>query len=281
MAKASTSMPAISEKASILGVGVSATSYELVAAHIQEWLSARQNGTAGARARYVCVTSVHGIMTAQADAGFRRILNQADLVTPDGMPIVWALQSLGWKRQERVYGPTLMLELCGRAAADGARVYLYGSRKDVLPALEKRLRERFPGILIVGRYSPPFRPLTQTEDREISQVIRAASPDLIFIGISTPKQEHWMWSHRDAFPGAVMVGVGAAFDFHAGRIRQAPRWMQKHGLEWLFRLMSEPGRLWRRYLLETPRFIPYWALQRVGILKYELPPELIDEIPGR
>src|SRR5690242_10264749 len=179
----------------VLGVGVSTTSYHGVSAQVRESIRVRNNGVASARARFICVTSVHGIMTAQADARFRDILNQADFVTPDGMPIVWALQSLGHRSQQRVYGPTLMLELCRAAAADGARVYLYGSREEVLPALETRLRERFPGLLIVGSYSPPFRPLSDAEDRDISESIRATRPDLIFIGISTPKQEHWMWEH--------------------------------------------------------------------------------------
>jgi len=219
-------------------------------------------------------------MTAQKDASFRDILNRADVVTPDGMPIVWALRSSGHPGQERVYGPTLMLELCRRAAEGGGRVFLYGSREDVLPALETRLTERFPGIRIVGRYSPPFRPLTESEDRDICERIRSSGADLIFVGISTPKQERWMWEHREDFPGSVMAGVGAAFDFHAGRIPQAPTWMQRRGLEWLFRLVSEPRRLWRRYLLETPFFIPYWTLQRLGFLKYEPPAEPLADPCG-
>jgi N-acetylglucosaminyldiphosphoundecaprenol N-acetyl-beta-D-mannosaminyltransferase len=220
-------------------------------------------------------------MTANRDASFRHILNQADIVTPDGMPLVWALRSLGRPQQQRVYGPTLMLELCRQAANDGARVFLYGSRDEVLTALETRLPAVSPGLNIVGSYSPPFRPLSESEDREITARIRASGAELIFVGISTPKQERWMWDHREAFPGAVMVGVGAAFDFHAGRVPQAPPWMQRRGLEWLFRLLSEPRRLWRRYLLETPWFIPYWTLQKLGVLKYQLPGRLAEEGPDQ
>ena len=208
-------------------------------------------------------------MTARRDPLFRRILNSADIVTPDGMPIVWALRSLGRKQQQRVYGPTLMLEICRKAAATGARVFLYGGREEYLPRLEERLRSDFPGLQIAGRYSPPFRPLTAAEDREAIDYIRCSGADIVFIGISTPKQELWMWEHRAQLPGTVMIGVGAAFDFHAGRVRQAPVWMQRNGLEWLFRLYSEPRRLWRRYLLETPRFIPYWAIQRLGWSKFD------------
>lgn len=267
-------------KLSVIGVGVSSTSYEAVVAQVGAWVDARRRGLERSPAHYVCVTSVHGVMTAHKDPSFRRILNHADVVTPDGMPIVWALRSLGQRAQQRVYGPTLMLEICRRAAGQGARVFLYGSRENVLPVLESRLSAMFPEIKIVGRYSPPFRPLTPVEDQEAVARIREADPDVIFVGISTPKQERWMWEHRAAFPGVVMVGVGAAFDFHAGRIQQAPPWMQRNGLEWFFRLLSEPRRLWRRYLLETPRFIPHWTLQRLGLVKYDLPASLPQEAAG-
>jgi N-acetylglucosaminyldiphosphoundecaprenol N-acetyl-beta-D-mannosaminyltransferase len=259
------------KKLPVIGVAVSVTSYEATVAQVDAWVDARRRGPDRSPARYVCVTSVHGVMTAHKDPFFRRILNHADLVTPDGMPIVWALRSLGQRTQQRVYGPTLMLELCRSATARGARIFLYGSREEVLPALESRLGAIFPGIKIAGSYSPPFRPLTPTEDEQVIDRIRETDPDLIFVGISTPKQERWMWEHRNAFPGVVMVGVGAAFDFHAGRVRQAPPWMQRNGLEWLFRLLSEPRRLWRRYLLETPQFIPRWILQRLRLVNYDLP----------
>jgi N-acetylglucosaminyldiphosphoundecaprenol N-acetyl-beta-D-mannosaminyltransferase len=189
------------------------------------------------------------------------ILNYADIATPDGMPLVWALRSFGAKEQKRVYGPTLMLHLCESAARNGHRIFLYGGREECLHDLRARLEDRFPGLRIVGSFSPPFRPLNPEETEGIRQRIRDSEADLVFVGISCPKQERWMYENREALPGVVMIGVGAAFDFHAGRVRQAPVWIQRNGLEWLFRLAMEPARLWRRYLLVTPRFLPLWALQ--------------------
>ena len=256
----------------VLGVGVSTTSYDEVASLCRTW--SRENEKAGPlqkdlpRARYVCVTSVHGIVTAFRNAEFRDILNQADVVTPDGMPVVWALRSFGAKRQKRVYGPTLMLELCRQAARDGQRVFLYGGRAESIGQLTANLKVLCPGLTVAGSYSPPFRPLTAAEDADCVETIRRAATQLLFVGIGAPKQEHWMAEHCAVLPGVVMIGVGAAFDFHAGSIRQAPQWMQKAGLEWCFRLCSEPARLWKRYILQTPLFLPLWAMQKLGILKY-------------
>jgi N-acetylglucosaminyldiphosphoundecaprenol N-acetyl-beta-D-mannosaminyltransferase len=216
--------------------------------------------------RYVCVTSVHGIMTARSDHAFRRILNQADLATPDGMPVVWALRSFGCRRQQRVYGPRLMLALCEQAARLSHRVFLYGTRPETLEVLHRNLLAQFPTLAITGMYAPPFRPLTPEEDREVIARILASGAELVFVGISTPKQEYWMAAHKAVLPGRVMLGVGAAFDFHAGQVRQAPSWMQRNGLEWFYRLLMEPQRLWRRYLFHTPVFLPLWFLQLAGIL---------------
>jgi N-acetylglucosaminyldiphosphoundecaprenol N-acetyl-beta-D-mannosaminyltransferase len=246
----------------VVSVGISKTSYAEVVEMCRGWIRNRA-ADPGAAARYICVTSAHGIILAKDDPSFAEILNCADIATPDGMPVVWALRSLGSAGQQRVYGPTLMLELCRSAAQHGHRIYLYGGHRDALPLLESRLSRQFPGLRIAGRYSPPFRPLSDTEDLAIQETIRQSGADLIFVGLSTPKQERWMFEHRRAFPGVTMIGVGAAFDFHAGRIRQAPRWMQGSGIEWLFRLSTEPARLWRRYLLVTPRFLPLWLLQRL------------------
>lgn len=214
------------------------------------------------RARYICVTSVHGVVMAQDDPEIARILNEADIATPDGMPLVWAMRSFGWRSQQRVYGPTLLLEICREAACSGQRIFLYGGRDESLPVLATKLRERFPGLIVAGAFAPPFRPLTTEEDEAVQGMIRESNADLVFIGISTPKQEKWMYEHRECFPGVTMIGVGAAFDFHAGRTKQAPSWMQRNGLEWLFRLAMEPRRLWKRYLLITPRFLPLWAMQK-------------------
>ncbi len=239
----------------IISVGISKTSYAEVVELCRGWISERAANGNGP-ARYICVTSAHGVILAKDDPSFAEILNAADIATPDGMPVVWALRSFGSIGQQRVYGPTLMLELCRGAAEHEHRIYLYGGHADVLPILENRLRQQFPGLRIAGRYSPPFRALSRHEDGEIQEMIRNAGTGLIFVPLSTPKQERWMFEHRQAFPGVTMIGVGAAFNFHAGRIPQAPAWMQRGGLEWLFRLISEPRRLWRRYLLVTPRFLP-------------------------
>jgi N-acetylglucosaminyldiphosphoundecaprenol N-acetyl-beta-D-mannosaminyltransferase len=248
----------------ILGVGVTPTSYGEVLRQCRAWIEEKRQA-----GRYICVVSVHGIMTAYKDARCRQVINQADLATPDGMPVVWALRSFGANRQRRVYGPNLMLALCGQAMRLGHRVFLYGGTEDTLARLEHRLRQRFPGLILAGRYSPPFRPLTEEEDAEVTRKIQEARADLLLVGISTPKQDFWMRDHRTKLPGVVMAGVGAAFNFHAGEVKQAPAWMQSRGLEWLYRLAMEPVRLWKRYLLVTPLFLPLWALQRLGIVRFE------------
>ncbi|HEY1241966.1 MAG TPA: WecB/TagA/CpsF family glycosyltransferase [Bryobacteraceae bacterium] len=250
-------------KQSVVGVDISTTSYHEVVEFCRCWVDERRSGRSGSRARYICVTSVHGIITARDDPEVRGILNSADIATPDGMPLVWALRSFGIKEQQRVYGPTLMLKLCESAAQRGDSIFLYGGLEQTIDALCHRLCMSFPGLRIAGHYCPPFRPLTTEEDTAVVSQIRASGADIVLVGISTPKQEHWMSAHRDALPGLIMIGVGAAFDFHAGRVRQAPGWMQRNGLEWLFRLTVEPARLWRRYLLVTPRFLPLWAMQLI------------------
>jgi N-acetylglucosaminyldiphosphoundecaprenol N-acetyl-beta-D-mannosaminyltransferase len=244
----------------VVSAGISKTSYAEVVELCRQWANER-SANANALSHYICVTSVHGVILAKDDPSFAEILNSADIATPDGMPVVWALRSFGSVGQQRVYGPTLMLHLCRSAAEHGHRIYLYGGRPEVLPLLEERLRQQFPALRIVGRYSPPFRPLTGEEEPQVQEAIRHSAADLVFVGISTPKQERWMFEHRRAFPGVTLIGVGAAFDFHAGCTPQAPPWMQRLGLEWFFRFKTEPRRLWRRYLLLTPRFLPLWLLQ--------------------
>ena len=249
-------------KQDVLGVRISATSYAQVAATCASWIARKSESQP---ARYICVTSVHGVMEARKDASIRSILNDADIATPDGMPLVWALRSFGLPDQQRVYGPNLMLILCEQAARLGHRVFLYGGREETLDILQANLRKQFPELILAGSYSPPFRPLTDVEEDAVRHMIHEASPDFIFVGISTPKQERWMAAHKHVFPGVVMAGVGAAFDFHAGRVKQAPAWMQRNGLEWFFRLTSEPARLWKRYVLVTPWFLPFWAMQKASI----------------
>ena len=249
-------------KQDVLGVRISATSYQQVADTCASWIAGR---TGDEPARYICVTSVHGVMEARKDTAIRSILNGADIATPDGMPLVWALRSFGLTDQQRVYGPNLMLILCEQAARLGHRIFLYGGREETLDILQANLLTKFPDLQIAGAYSPPFRALTDDEEAHVQRMIRDSKADLIFVGISTPKQERWMAAHKHTFPGVVMAGVGAAFDFHAGRVKQAPAWMQRSGLEWFFRLTSEPARLWRRYVLVTPWFLPFWAMQKVSI----------------
>jgi N-acetylglucosaminyldiphosphoundecaprenol N-acetyl-beta-D-mannosaminyltransferase len=248
------------EKKLIVAVGISKTSYDGVVRLCEEWAAERRVNPPSI-ARYICVTTVQGIVQSRDDAYLRRIFNEADVATPDGMPVVWAMRSFGERGQQRVYGPTLMLHLCRNAARHGHRIFLYGGRETTLPVLKAKLLERFPGLIIAGSYAPPFRPLTEEEDLAVREMIHHSDADIVFVGIGSPKQEVWMYEHRAYFPGVTMLGVGAAFDFHAGLTKQAPLWVQQSGFEWLFRLCTEPARLWRRYILLTPRFLPLWAMQ--------------------
>jgi N-acetylglucosaminyldiphosphoundecaprenol N-acetyl-beta-D-mannosaminyltransferase len=231
----------------VLGVHVSAIDIPTATDEIARWIEQREQ-------HYVCVTGVHGVMESQRDADLKAIHNRSGLTTPDGMPLVWAGKRAG-TAVERVYGPDLMLALCERAARSGWTSFFYGGREGVPEELARRLTARFDGLRVVGTYSPPFRPLTPAEDLEIVERINAAAPDLVYVGLSTPKQERWMAAHAGLLDAPVLLGVGAAFDIHAGTLRQAPRWIQRSGLEWLFRLGVEPRRLWRRYLTNNPRFV--------------------------
>jgi N-acetylglucosaminyldiphosphoundecaprenol N-acetyl-beta-D-mannosaminyltransferase len=232
----------------VLGVGVSAISMDDAVREITGWIT-------DGRRHYVCVTGVHGVMESQRDPDLLRIHNQSGLTTPDGMPLVWASRWAGAKAVDRVYGPDLMLELCALAAEKGWRSFFYGGREGVPEILASKLQARFPGLEVAGTYSPPFRALTPEEDAEIVERINAARPDLVWIGLSTPKQERWMDAHVGTLSAPVLLGVGAAFDIHAGTLAQAPRWMQRSGTEWLYRLLREPRRLWRRYFSIVPRFV--------------------------
>ena len=254
-------VPALPDKQLVVSVLISKTSYAQVAELCSLWATQRKT-VPHVTARYICVASAHGIILAHHHPQLAAVFNQADISTPDGMPVVWALRSFGSPNQQRVYGPTLMLEICARAAERGHRIFLYGGRPEALPSLVSSLRARFPSLNVAGSYSPPFRQLTPSEDQAVQQKIRESEADIVFVGISTPKQEQWMYDHRHAFPGVTLIGVGAAFDFHSGRTRQAPAWVQRKGFEWLFRLMMEPARLWKRYLWITPRFLPLWAWQK-------------------
>jgi N-acetylglucosaminyldiphosphoundecaprenol N-acetyl-beta-D-mannosaminyltransferase len=204
-------------------------------------------------------------MESQRDPALKMIHNRAGLVTPDGMPLVWISRWKGQSHVRRVYGPDLMLQLCERSVARGYRHFLYGGAEGVAELLAESLMRRFSGIEIAGTYCPPFRLLTQDEDEAVTNMIRSADPDIVWVGLSTPKQERWMHAHARPLGGPVLIGVGAAFDFHAGIKRQAPRWMQHSGLEWLFRLGSEPRRLGRRYLVNNPLFVWKVLLDELGL----------------
>lgn len=249
-------------RTNILGVGVSALNLTLAADIIESWISTGDR-------QYVCVTGVHGIMESQKDPSLREIHNRAGLVTPDGMPLVYLSRLKGNFGVDRVYGPDLMLELCQRSLRNPYRHFLYGASTPTLVKLCSRLEGQFPGIQIAGRYSPPFRPLTHSEGAQVIELLNAASADIVWIGLSTPKQERWMHEYRPHLNANVLIGVGAAFDFHAGSTPQAPRWMQRACLEWLFRLKTEPKRLWRRYLHNNPRFLSLVVLQLLGIRQFD------------
>jgi N-acetylglucosaminyldiphosphoundecaprenol N-acetyl-beta-D-mannosaminyltransferase len=238
----------------ILGMRVDGTTYEKTADAITDMASAHSGGM-------VCVATVHMVMEAFDDPAFQRIVNTADRVTPDGVPLVKALRMLGIPQAQRVYGPTLTPIVCRRAEELGLPVGFYGGSPEVLDALVQELSTRFPKLRIPFAYSPPFRPLSEVEDAGVVDAIDAAGVSILFVGLGCPKQERWMAAHRESLR-CTMVGVGAAFDFIAGAKSQAPRWVQRMGLEWLFRLLAEPRRLWRRYLIGNPRFLYHFALER-------------------
>ncbi|CAM3517289.1 WecB/TagA/CpsF family glycosyltransferase [Deinococcus frigens] len=235
---------------------VDATTYADATAQIVAWAQVGE-------ARYVCASNVHMVMETSDSAEFRDVVNGADLVTPDGMPLVWALKALGTAQAERVYGPTLMLHVCEAAAREGVPIALYGGTPESLEAFAQFLRTEYPGIELACMIAPPFRPPTPEEDALYTQQIVDSEARIVFVGIGCPKQERWMAAHTGRLD-AVLLGMGAAFDFHSGRVKQAPAAMQKLGLEWLFRLIMEPRRLWKRYAKHNPRFVGKFALQLLG-----------------
>lgn len=242
------------ERFRVLGVPVSAIDMAQALAHID--LLTRQKRSE--RAAYVCVRDVNGVIESQRDPRLRAIHEQAALVTPDGMPMVWLGKRAGFEHIERVYGPDLMLAVCAVSKERGYRHFLYGGGEGVASLLERRLEQRFDGLEIVGIHTPPFRPLTWAERQAAAAEINASGADIVWVGLGSPKQEHWMAEMAPLLPGKVLIGVGAAFDFHAGLKRQAPRWIQRSGMEWAFRLATEPRRLWRRYLFNNTQFV--WML---------------------
>jgi N-acetylglucosaminyldiphosphoundecaprenol N-acetyl-beta-D-mannosaminyltransferase len=246
--------PARPATVDVLGVPLALTDYD----GTMDWI----DGVIASRGRgYLSAAAVHLVMVAQEETETREAIGGASLIVPDGQPLVWALRSLGHEAS-RVYGPDLMARYCERSAQNGTRMYLYGGRNQgALVELALRLRRRFPGLRIVGGYSPPYRPLTGEEEQWVADDINRSGADIVWVGIGQPKQEQWMRVMRDRLDAPMLVGVGAAFDFHAGLVAQAPAWMQTIGLEWVFRLAQEPRRLWRRYVRYNPRFVAGFARQ--------------------
>lgn len=250
----------------ILGIGVSAVDIPGVCEAVADWIARDAR-------RYVCVTGVHGIMESRRDRSLRRIHNESGLTVPDGMPTVWAGRFAGAEGMDRVYGPEMMLAICERSVAAGWSSFFYGGAPGVADKLEAEMLRRFPGMKSAGTHTPPFRPLTEAEDAEVVEKIDASGAQLIWVGLSTPKQERWMAAHVGRLEGpCVLFGVGAAFDVNAGLRSDAPNWVKRSGLQWLHRLAQEPRRLWCRYLVNNPAFV-------LAVLRRR--PKMAEVGPGR
>ncbi len=250
-------------RTNILGVGMSVINMD-DAIRLSD-LFIRSNGQG-----YICVTDVHGIIEAKSDAAFRSILNGSFMTTPDGMPLVWVGRMQGHKAMRRVYGPDYMLEMCRFSVQRGYRHFLYGGKAGVAEHLGAELTRRFPGLQVVGTYTPPFRPLNSKEEAELAAMVAETKPDVFWVGLGSPKQERFMAQYCGKLDARLMVGVGAAFDIHTGGVKEAPLWIKRIGLQWLHRLIQEPRRLWRRYLNCVPNFIWNIGLQLLGMRKFSI-----------
>jgi N-acetylglucosaminyldiphosphoundecaprenol N-acetyl-beta-D-mannosaminyltransferase len=252
-------------RVNVLGVAISAIDMEQAVQTIEGWM-------ADGDAQYVNVCTVHTVMECRKSQRLRNIVNSSGLSTPDGMPLVWLNRLHGHANAGRVYGPDLMLAVCDRTQAAGRRHFFYGGAPGVAERLARALRARYPALIVAGTYSPPYRTADTDEDDEVLAAINASAPDIVWVGLGTPKQDYWVSRHRNRLKASVLIAVGAAFDFHAGLLRQAPRWMQRSGLEWLFRLLQEPRRLAFRYLVYNPLFVCLVAVQLMGLRRYPLAP---------
>ena len=249
-------------RVNILGVGVHAINMPQAIEMVDSAVSQGRKG-------YVCVTGVHGIMEAQKDAAFESILNRSLLTTPDGMPTVWVGRVNGFSQMRQVAGPDFMLKVCALSVEKGYTHFFYGGVEGVANELKNELTRRFPGLNVVGTATPPFRPLTASESEELQLRVSELRPDFFWVGLSTPKQERFMKEYLPKLDTKLMVGVGAAFDMHTGRVQDAPDWVKHAGLQWLHRLLQDPSRLWKRYLLNNPVFVYKMTLQLLGFTKYE------------
>lgn len=244
------------QRGKVIGVPIDALSWDETLARLTDWAASRKS-------RYVCLCNVHSIVTAYQDAGFLTLLSAADMATPDGAPVAWTLRHKGFPDQQRISGPELMWRLCAEAQARGIAVGLFGASPETLEKVVAALIEGHPGLRVPYTFAPPFRALSADEDRSICDAINASGVGILFVGLGCPKQEAWIAAHRGRIH-AVMLGVGAAFDFHAGNVQRAPLWMRSSGLEWLHRLLSEPRRLWRRYLVTNSIFLFATARELLG-----------------
>jgi N-acetylglucosaminyldiphosphoundecaprenol N-acetyl-beta-D-mannosaminyltransferase len=253
----------MSDRVNILGVGATPQDLNCAVATLDRWRAER-------RQEYVCVVSVHGLVVAQRDPMIRHALNHCGMATEDGMPLVWWTRLAGFPRARRVCGSDLLDEVCAFGLPHKFRHYFYGASPKVVEQLIDRLQKRHPGLSVAGYCSPPFRPLTPAEDAADIAAINEAEPDFVWVGLGMPKQEKWMVEHLGKINATALIGVGAAFDFHAGTKPRAPVWMQHAGLEWLFRLLTEPRRLADRYLIDNSLFIGHMLQQATGLRKYSL-----------
>lgn len=245
----------------VLGTGVSAVSLDEARDLVLSACRQRHSG-------YICCATAYNVNLARSDTALRTAYNRSRLTTPDGMPLVWLGRWHGHDRVTRVYGPDLMLAVCDAGRIDGVRHFFYGGAPGVAEELHRALSARFPGLQVTGTYTPPYRELTEAELADLQKQIAAAQPDVIWIGLSSPKQEHFMAAHAATLDAGLLIGVGAAFDFLSGLVPQAPRWMQRSGLEWLHRLATDPVRLWRRYLVHNPMFVLRTFAQLTGLRTY-------------
>lgn len=247
--------------AEVLGVKVSAIDLEMAVDLAEQWVATGKPG-------YICVTGVHGVMEAYADSELRGILNCAFINAPDGMPMTWVGRLQGFQYMNRVYGPDFMTAMCHSSVKRGYRIFLYGGKPGVAELLSETLQQRFSGLKVVGTYTPPFRDLLPEEEEEIITQVRKSRPHILWVGLSTPKQERFMARYVNRLQVPLLIGVGAAFDYHTGRIRDCPEWIKRSGLQWLHRLMQDPRRLWKRYLRNNPAFLWHIAWQFSGLRRY-------------
>jgi N-acetylglucosaminyldiphosphoundecaprenol N-acetyl-beta-D-mannosaminyltransferase len=245
----------------VVGVRVDALEMRDVIAQLQEWIAS------GSRGNYVAVTGMHGVSEVLRDPSLRQVINQAGMVVPDGMPLVWLSRWHNIPIRRRVTGSELMQVFCEQTGSR-YRHFFYGGAPAVAEDLAQKLNQRF-GITVAGTYTPPFRPLTDLEEIEVATRVQDAAPDVLWVGLSTPKQERWMYAHRLSLAVPVMLGVGAAFDMHSDRLTRAPIWVQELGLEWFYRLLAEPRRLWRRYLVMIPTAVWSVLLELMHVVRYE------------